>query len=626
MWACETPSSYHKVATTQQQALDEVDLWKRDHRFVLLTACCLSDGVLKTAFHQLSSFIARILQRRIALSGGRLSVTDLAIHQIGEPSSAMLLRKREQVMETPLVAFPKTSESAFAAAIKRALFQVGPDGRLSRKDAQTLRQAMTATPHAMRQKAGIEPAEYFGPFESLPYEAQHAILRAIVADDRWRMLGYELGEWHTRISRSLWTLRRRLRTKSSMAEKLMREVALIVQTGPARLLYVLYEKLLIQQGQYSPRPPVAALLKLGRIDLRDLAVCYARDIPQMPAYRGFWHDAVQRNTIGVVLGIDFIATSEGYQYLESNLNCALRLQRTALYERDPFVSNLVEFATMQGYRHVIIVGNNGTGVDALMAAQYSEEAATRGLKLTLVEDAFLPLSGDAQSFALPRLDKGETLIVRIKLYRTSLDHLFQHKQASSRALEVYKRHFSDDAFHLPITRSEPVLAHVDVQEPFPNLVYKLPEHDGGKGIIFVKSLDPEHARSVLTRARHENRSRRLLARLATLFEDASGVYQPYVRAPLLEGRRLYIIRAHVLITPVGAQFLSAHRVVSGHPVPEHLPLGIVQDPRPYIVNYSVGARYEIVPPHEEREVKRAALAVAKGLSWAAAYGFQTAPS
>jgi hypothetical protein len=71
------------------------------------------------------------------------------------------------------------------------------------------------------------------------------------------------------------------------------------------------------------------------------------------------------------------------------------------------------------------------------------------------------------------------------------------------------------------------------------------------------------------------------------------------------------------------QFLSAHRVVAGSAIPEHIPTGVVKDPQPYLVNYSLGGKYELVPPEEEEEVKAATFAVAQGLFWAATYGFQT---
>jgi hypothetical protein len=49
----------------------------------------------------------------------------------------------------------------------------------------------------------------------------------------------------------------------------------------------------------------------------------------------------------------------------------------------------------------------------------------------------------------------------------------------------------------------------------------------------------------------------------------------------------------------------------------------VHDPKPYLVNYSAGAKYEVVPPDEEPEVVQTALALARGFAWAATYGFQT---
>jgi hypothetical protein len=53
---------------------------------------------------------------------------------------------------------------------------------------------------------------------------------------------------------------------------------------------------------------------------------------------------------------------------------------------------------------------------------------------------------------------------------------------------------------------------------------------------------------------------------------------------MLPGCRLYIMRAHVLLTSIGDHLLLARRVVSGSPVPESLPLGLMRDPRPYLVN------------------------------------------
>jgi hypothetical protein len=176
---------------------------------------------------------------------------------------------------------------------------------------------------------------------------------------------------------------------------------------------------------------------------------------------------------------------------------------------------------------------------------------------------------------------------------------------------------------LPPVGHEPILGNGSIDEPFPNLVYKFPERDSGSGVIFFKATSPAHARSLRAEAGRLFSPKNLGGRLFALQEDHNGLYQPYILPLLLDGRRLYIVRSHILFTPNGMQFLSAHRVASGSAIPENLPIGVVKDPRPYLVNYSLGAKYELVPPAEEEGVKAATFVVAKGLFWAATYGFQT---
>lgn len=86
--------------------------------------------------------------------------------------------------------------------------------------------------------------------------------------------------------------------------------------------------------------------------------------------------------------------------------------------------------------------------------------------------------------------------------------------------------------------------------------------------------------------------------------------------------RPYIVRAHVLLTPGDVVFLSAHRVVSNRTVPDRLDAGIVEDPSPYIVNFSSDSGYEILPDREKQPVRRAALAAGRGLAWALRRSFQ----
>lgn len=464
-----------------------------------------------------------------------------------------------------------------------------------------------------------------GSFESLPPKVQEAIRQAIVDDDRWRLAGKELGDWHFGITRSLERLGRYLsQHRLKYLAYLIWLVAGIIGEGPAMILYGMHQRRLGWQGKFGQQPTLAALLHSAGIEPWSLAAGYARKIPQPDAYRAFWHDASHHHTVGVVLGIDFAPTPAGYWYLESNLNPALRFERTRLYDRDPFVANLLDFAEAQGYRRMVVMAGVGRRIDELMARQYEEGALARGIELDIVEDPFLPSSRYTQSFSLPSLGSGPTLVVRKRSYPTNLDCLFNHKWASVRALEAYGKASPDPDLLLPPTGAEPVPGEAGTDDPFPNLVYKFPDLDFGESVFFLKARSAAHARAILDEeGARPQRRHRLKSLLSALITRQKGLYQSYIRSPLLPGRRLHIVRSHALLTPVAIEFLSAHRVVSRHSVPERLPFGAVRNPGPYIVNYSMGSRYEALPPGEEPAVKKATLAVARALGWAAAYGFQT---
>src|SRR5262249_26480709 len=161
-------------------------------------------------------------------------------------------------------------------------------------------------------------------------------------------------------------------------------------------------------------------------------------------------------------------------------------------------------------------------------------------------------------------------------------------------------------------------------------VYKMPDRDRGTGIVFLKTSSLDSARELVTREADRTQparfSERLGERVSRMFDDQHGVFQPYIVGSMLEGRRLYYVRAHVLLTAVGPQYLSAHRIVGPTAVPSELSDGIVEDRSPYFWKFVTGATFERLPPDEESRAEKAALGVARGLSAAVTYGFQTGPA
>ncbi|MEW6587282.1 MAG: hypothetical protein AB1442_16945, partial [Nitrospirota bacterium] len=244
-------------------------------------------------------------------------------------------------------------------------------------------------------------------------------------------------------------------------------------------------------------------------------------------------------------------------------------------------------------------------------------------KLSMVEDGYLPKSKYGHSFCIPPIPEDHTLVVRTRFYRTSLDYLFQNKRASDMVLRDYRQYSSNPDILLPDTGIGNVMGNSDEHEPFPNIVYKMPERDEGKGIVFLKAQSFAHAQELLNSCRRLNGAARFMERLYSTVEDSRGMCQAYVKPLMLDGRFVYKIRSHVLVTPIGMRYLSAHRVISGFPVPTELPFGIVQDPRPYLVNLASCSRYEVLSPDEEERVIKSSLSIARGLSWAASRAFQS---
>ena len=369
-------------------------------------------------------------------------------------------------------------------------------------------------------------------------------------------------------------------------------------------------------------PSLAAVLNVAGIDIRPLAACYAHPIAQPGGYRGYWHDATAKRTIGIAAGIDFLPTDDGLRFVECNINFAQRAERSSLYESDPYVENLLDFAVEKGYRRLSIVDSGANGIDPATAQRFEKGAQARDLALTLVDRENVPDSKYPCRYGMPPIDTPDTLQVRTRSYPIALDYVADMKRASVRVLERYLENARDAALLLPQSGAEPVLGHVAPDEPFPNVVYKLPEIDQARGVYFLKAESPEHARRILGDAIRSAAGGSLLARLERLAGGRDGIYQAYYKSRMRHDRRLYIVRAHVLITPVGVRLLSAHRVISGRTVPDTLPTGVIADPSPFLVNYSAGSWYEIVPDDEAGSVARAAEAAGRGLAWAFEYGFK----
>jgi hypothetical protein len=466
------------------------------------------------------------------------------------------------------------------------------------------------------------------PFETLPDAARESLYSAVRTDDSWSMW-FRHSVWRQALTRSVRTSGLKIPSRYRRFRRSVELVEFLLFYWQARVAHRFYRRALEWRGRHDREPTLAAAMQNIGLDARALASGYLRRTPQPLEMAAYWHDPARHTTVGVVVGLDFIVNDEGVWFVESNLNAGLMEERSRLYDPDPFVTALVRFAQRGGYTSMVFLACNDVPVDDIMAERIERAGTTAGLHTTVFEDRYAPQRRLTQTFLVPALEHDRTLVVRSKMFHTSLDSIFHHKTLSLQALRSYHHLFPDPDLRLPPTGIDSIPEDLNMDGPFPNLVCKFPERDQGQGVVFMKVPSLTRARAIV--ADTERMNRHSVAnvwtklRYSLKLEDQNGVFQTYIPSSLLDGRRLSIARAHVLATPVGIEFLSAHRVVSNCPVPESLPEGLVTDSRPYIVNYSLDSEHAAMPPDEERRVKGAALSAVRALCRAVEARYRTQP-
>ena len=517
---------------------------------------------------------------------------------------------------------------ALADALRGALESVRPDGRVPRAAAERVRAAVRNHPAGQTDAAVTQLIAALPPFDTLSADARRSLQNAVLEDDAWSMW-LRRAAWRQALTRGARTIAARIPERHS---KLRRAISLgetWLLMWHARLAHEAYHGALGSRGWKGREPTLASLLRIAGLDARTIAASYLQRTPQRLETAAYWHDSRRHTTVGVVVGIDFIVNAEGVWFVESNLNAGLMEERSRMYEADPFVENLVRFARENGYSRIVFLACNDYPVDPIMATRIEQAASAAGLHATVLEDSHAPTGRLSQTFLVPPLDAERTLVVRSKMFHTTLDALFHHKTLSLAALASYQRAFPDRDVQVPSTGTASLPPVLPMDGPFPNLVCKFPERDQGQGVIFMKVPSLERAQAILDDPvemnRHSVAAVITKLRYRLNLEDQTSVFQAYIPSSLLEGRKLFIVRAHVLATPVGLTYLSAHRVVSKLPIPESLPEGLVENSRPYIVNYVLDSEHALTPPDEEQRVRKAALSVVRALCWAVEGRFQTTP-
>ena len=459
-----------------------------------------------------------------------------------------------------------------------------------------------------------------GAFTGLPLPAQAGIAAAVRRRDRARAGDLEFGAAYAGLLRILWRLKLRLKPRARRGGAITKGMAaatdvacLATRRLPGYLRQTAQRAGFRLAARIGRSRSLSALLFHAGLDEADLVVSFASGLRQERRYRACWDDPDHNRTVASLIGIDLLPGHDGFWFIESNVNPALVEERSTLYEADPLVEALIATACAGGYRRLVYLDNHADGIDPAFAGRLTAAADASGVALQIHNMLNVPSDRFVRSYGMADDGGSSVLVVQPRAFRSCIDRILTFKKFSYAVLQRFHSEHEEPELRLPAWGRQPPPPATGEDAPFPNLVWKQPNLDQGQGLGFVKARDAMHALSLMSSLPGAIKKTSLKDSIAGLAVDRDTLWQSYVIPRFAEGRRAYVVRAHVLLSPRGPVFLSAHRVVSRLDVPHQLDFGIVADPRPYLVNRSFGGTYPRVPAAEEASVRAAALAVGRGL-------------
>ncbi|HKW99366.1 MAG TPA: hypothetical protein VJN43_16620 [Bryobacteraceae bacterium] len=327
-------------------------------------------------------------------------------------------------------------------------------------------------------------------------------------------------------------------------------------------------------------------------------------LAQHPRYRTYWRSQPLNSTVGMHLGVDLIQHDGLYYPIELNFDAVFPPARRALYEADidPAIRRLCELARETGHRRLVCFHRKWSN------AQVKEfQAAGRRYALEVIPAASCYAPAGAQRMLdLPPDLPANTLFVIHHYQYTPLDALMTNKAYTAEWLAECRGLVG----HAPAF-GELRVPPRDPSGRWPNLVVKLTSgHSGGSAVQMLNVAGAGDALRALEIDRHgfpRVFRRSAIARIAAAASRQQKViYQPFITPETESDDYVQILRAHILFTPICAELLSVHRVISTIPLPGHAPRGLIRDPRPYVVTYSQNPRFALPDEQTYHEVKEVA--------------------
>jgi hypothetical protein len=386
---------------------------------------------------------------------------------------------------------------------------------------------------------------------------------------------------------------------------------------PANRAFRFYRRARRAEWRSAELPSVSALLEALDRTPDWLLVDFLTGVRVDPRARGFFHDRKRRVVWCHLVGLDLIPTDEGIWCIEGNLNTAFNAKRRAILDPEPAVKAAFDLAQELGFQRVWWEGMDFSELRPWLIADLQDEARSRGMEAVFREDYRVRPSRDLPGDVPPppkrlhsplRPPEG-TLVVRRNCYWVGTDWAIADKGPFLRGLVAEKVRDPSLAYRVPAMSRRPRLGPTG-DHALPNLVYKYPDMGKGVGVFFLRVDDADEAEAI---ARRLDRER----------GEPPGLFQPFVVSRLLPGRRIYDVRAEILVTPFGPRFVYSTRREAMKSLPDSISRGLLDGAGVFTSNLATGGRFAPLDPAEVDEVEEAALGVGEATVRMLRKGFVT---
>lgn len=316
---------------------------------------------------------------------------------------------------------------------------------------------------------------------------------------------------------------------------------------------------------------------------------------QHPLQRGFFYDKSRHALVGTATGVDLNASGGKHHILELNRAIGLLEIIRPIYKTKygPEIYHIAAFARKYQFKKVYVMYSRLH----LYKKELIDASAELGVEMVPVTYPWVEFDHNYRRYFMPDELERDTLYMRLEPGYSPIMHYLSDKYVAYRWLKeiIAKDPRAYDAISIPETSHEFRIDPDNYCEKWPTLVIKPNGKMKGQSVFMLKAASMERGMEALRISRTDQKPPMLASRgldrlMDPLFGQRSSVlFQDFV-PPALKDGKAGRIRLNVFANPLESFSLSDYYMWTVFTAPAICPEGLLEDPRPYIVNWAFSGK------------------------------------